>query len=336
MTWGQSVLLKSERWIYLLTGLRYPAKTVYPDISPVSWEILSESIGDVDINTIGIKLRRVFLTEEDRVRQVHIKYDYKHKDRFIFYVRDAEMDDNLGQRFADAVMLSLAVAYDVAIEENPKAIRISESCLRKGRIIRIKDVVGREGIGGQMYFDVVHAVGVPSEVLDYVWHIVPVILGNQSLMDATSFYRESITQTWVADDDVCNIIWENSDLPSSQVERARVETAYQNAFKAVEAVVGEPPKDETKLRSTLIRNGVNPDEIVDYHIYEMKPGKETLLKKLIDMHQTRDKIAAHGKTNIPRTIGYCELKDKQALARHLILANIDYILKSQNEASNSA
>jgi hypothetical protein len=324
--------LKSKRWIYLLTGLMYPVKTVYPNVSPDSWDILSESIGDVDISTIGIRLRRVFLTEEDRVRQVHLQYEYKNEDRFIFYIRDAEMDDNLAQRFADAVMLSLAVAYDVAMEETPKAIRIPESCIKKGRIVRIKDVIGHEGIGGQMYFDVVHAVGVPSEVLDYVWHIVPVILGNQSLMDATSFYRESITQAWVANDDVYDIMWENSDLPSSQVERARVETAYQNAFKAIEAVIGEPPKNEKRLRLTLVRNGVNPDEIVGYDLYGMKPAKETLLKKLIDMHQTRDKMAAHGKTNVPRAIGYCELKDKQALACHLILANIEFILKSQNKA----
>lgn len=318
--------MKTKRWIYLLTGLMYPAKTVYPDVSPDSWEILSDSIGDVNVNIIGIKLRRVFLTEEDRVRQVHLQYEYKNEDRFIFYIRDAEMDDDLAQRFADAVMLSLAVAHDIAIEEIPKAIRIPESCLKKGRIIKIKDVVGHEGIGGQMYFDVVHAIGVPSEVLDYVWHIVPVVLRNQSLMDAISFYRESITQAWVANDNVYDIMWENSDLPSSLVEKARVETAYHNAFKAIEAVVGEPPKDEIKLRLILIRNGVNPDKIVGYDLYGMKPAKETLIKKVIDMHQARDKMAAHGKTNLPRTIGYCELKDKQALACHIILANIESIL----------
>jgi hypothetical protein len=328
--------LKRKRWIYLLTGLMYPFKRVYPDVNPDSFEILSESIGDVDIKTIGIKLRRVFLNEEDSIRKVHVKYEYRNEDRFIFYIRDAEKDDCLAQCFADAVMLSLAVAYDIAIEETPKAIRIPESCLKKGRIIKIKDVVGSEGIGGQIYSDVVHAVGVPSDVLDYVWHIVPVILMNQSLMDATSFYRESITQAWVADDDVYDIMWDNSDLPSSKVESARVETAYQNAFKAVEAVIGEPPKDEKKLRLALIRNGVNPDEIVGYDLYDMKPGKETLVKKVIDMHQIRDKIAAHGKTNKPRTIGYCELKDKQALACHIILTNINSILKSRSEASNDA
>jgi len=321
--------LKTKKWVYLLTGLMYPTKTIYPDIRPDSWEILSESIAEVHISRIGITLKRVFLAKEDRVRKVHEQYEYEHGDRFAFYINDGEMNDNLAQRFADAVMLSLAVVHNVAMDETPTAIRIPESCIKKGRIIRIKDLVGDEGIGGETYFQVVRAVGVSSEVLDYAWRIIPVIVGNQSTMDAASFYRESITQAWVAGPDVEGILWNTdmSDIPSSQVERARVETAYQNAFKAVEAIVGEPPKDKRKLRLRLTERGINPDEMLGYNVYGTKPAKDTILKKLIDMQQTRDKKAAHGKSNIPRTIGYCELRDKQELARHLILFNIDFILQ---------
>lgn len=319
--------MKPTKWVYLLTGLMYPTKTIYPDIRPDSWEILSESIAEIDLPRIGIKLKRVFLTEEDRVIKVHEQYEYKHGDRFAFYINDGKRDDNLAQHFADAVMLSLAVVDDVAMEETPTAIRIPEPCVKKGRIIRIKDVVGSRGIGSEMYFRVVNAMGVPSRVLDYVWHIVPAVVDNQSFMDAAGFYRESITQAWVADDDVYDIMWNNSDIPSSQVERARVETSYQNAFKAIEAIIGEPPKDRRKLRLKLSRAGINPMEMVGYTLYGMKPAKETLLKKIIDMQQTRDKKAAHGKTIIPRTIGYCELKDKQALARHVILIAIEFNLR---------
>ena len=75
-------------------------------------------------------------------------------------------------------------------------------------------------------------------------------------------------------------------------------------------------------------HGINPDEKVGYDLYEMKPGKETVIKKLLDMHQARDKKAAHGKTNELRNIGYCELKDKQALARYLIASHIETKLKA--------
>jgi len=326
--------LKSTRWVYLLTGLSYPMNTVYLSDHSDSWDILSESIADINISKLGIRLKRVFLTTEDRVRQVHNKYRYK--DRFVCYIYDGRQDDNLAQRFADAVMLSLAVLDDVAMEETPKLIRIPESCIKKGRIIRIKDIVGEEGVRSKEYLDVVHGIGVQSEVLDYVWRIVPVIVENQALMDAASFYRESVKQVWVADDDVSDIMWNNLDEPLSQTERACIETAYQNAFKAVEAIIGEPPKDISKLILKLNNAGINPDEIVGYDLYGMKPAKESILKKVTDMHTTRDKRAAHGRTNtLPRIIGYCELKDKQALAQYLIKANIDFILQSEITTSSS-
>jgi hypothetical protein len=317
--------LKSARWVYLLTGLSCPTKTIYPDVRSNSWEILSESIAEIDLSRIGIRLKRVFLTEEHRVRTV--KEQYAYESRFAFYINDGKRDDNLAQRFADAVMLSLAVVYEVAIEETPTAIGITEHNIKKGRIIKIWDLVGRGGFGSDMYFRVVNSIGVPSEILDYVWRIVPMVVENQSIMDAASFYRESITQVWVADDDVFEIMSDNSDIPSSHVERARVETAYQNAFKAIEAIIGEPPKDTNKLKTKLVSIGINPDEMVGYELYEMKPAKEKLIKKLVDMQEIRDKKAAHGKTIAPRTIGYCELKDKQALAQHVILASIHFGLR---------
>lgn len=319
--------MKSARWVYLLTGLSYPTKTIYPDVRSDSWEILSESIAEIDLSRIGIRLKRVFLTEEHRIRTVKEQYEYKHDSRFAFYINDGKRDDSLAQRFADAVMLSLAVVYEVAMEETPTAIGIPEHCIKKGRIIKIWDLVGSRGFGSDMYFRVVNSMGVPSEILDYVWRIVPMVVENQSIMDAASFYRESITQAWVADDDVFEIMSDDSDIPSSHVERARVETAYQNAFKAIEAIIGEPPRDRRKLRMKLVSTGINPDEMVGYELYGMKPAKEKLIKKLVDMQETRDKKAAHGKTITPRTIGYCELKDKQALAQHVILASIDFSLR---------
>jgi hypothetical protein len=329
-------LLKPKKWIYLLTGLMYPTKRVQPGIHPHSHETPAGSVADIDFSRIGIRLKRVFLTEKLMVSTIEVDDGHENDNRFAFYINDGEEDDTLAQRFADATMLSLDVAYDVAAEETFTAIRISESCIKRGCIIRIKDIVGDAGIGSHTYSRVVRALGVPSDVLDYVWRIVPVILENQSLMDAAGFYRESIMQAWVADDDVFEIMQNNSDLPLSQAERARVETAYQNAFKAVEAVIGEPSKDEAKLRLKLTDAGINPDEIFGYDLYGMKPGKETFLKKLKDMHQTRDKKAAHGRTNIPRTIGYRELKDKQAFACYLIQANIDFILQSRDIPSSSA
>jgi hypothetical protein len=137
-------------------------------------------------------------------------------------------------------------------------------------------------------------------------------------------------QAWVADDDIFDIMQHNSDVPLSHTDRARIETAYQSAFKAIEAVIGEPPKDERGLRMRIAEVGIDPDETVGHSFYERygaRPGKEKLIKKLREMHHTRDKRAAHGRTRLPRIIGYCELKDKQALAQYILLSHIEAINK---------
>ena len=143
-------------------------------------------------------------------------------------------------------------------------------------------------------------------------------------MDAASFYRESIMNMWIPDDTIFELM-EDGDVPTSNVEKANVETAYHNAFKSIEAIIGEPPSNTKKLRIKLNNQGINPDEIVGYELYNMKQGKEKLLDKLLNMQKTRDKKVAHGKTIQPREIGLCDLKDKQALARHIILTSLTSI-----------
>lgn len=304
--------MKLRKWAYLLEGLMPPAKVILPTGGVILTEDMEE-----------IRLKRVFLTEKDRIRK-KMNQEYECIPKFAFYINDGIWDDNLAQRFADAVMSALALIYGPATDDTPKAIGIPEDIIRKDGFIKTKDIVA-EGIVSETYFKLWQSVGVPSVVLDHVWRIVPYIVESKSLMDAAHFYKESIGRVWIADDDVFNIMVDNSNIPESQTERARVETAYQNAFKAIEAVIGEPPKDERKLKMKLLGAGINPDEKVGYNLYEMKPGKETILKKVVDMHQNRDKMAAHGKTITPRTIGYCELKDKQALARYILLSHINAI-----------
>lgn len=316
--------MKPRKWVYLLTGLMYPSKCVYPDTELT----LSESIEEINLEKIGIRLKRVFLTEKERIREVPLQYESK--SRFIFYINDGIRNDNFAQTLVDAVMSALALVYDVAREEIPTAIPIAEDKIRKGRFIRVKDIVGSNGVASELYFEVMGATGVGEDVLNKVWCIVPAIVENMPLMNATSFYRESIMQAWVTNPDVSPIMWTKPFIPSSIAERARIETAYQNAFKAIEAIIGEPPKDERKLRVKLIQSGINPDEKVGYEMYGEKPGKETILKKIVNMQHIRDKKAAHAKTTTPRGISYCELKDKQELARYTILSHIDMINKSLN------
>lgn len=192
--------MKPQKWVYLLGGLSHPTKTVRSDTELT----LSENIEDINIEEVEVRLRKVFLTEKERLRRIPVQYECK--DRFVFYIKDGVKDDVFAQKFNDAVISSLALVDDVTLEESPTALCIPEDLIQKTRVIRIKDILGKNYIGTWLYFRITSAIGVSDEILDYVWRIVPAIMKNQSLVYATHFYKESITQVWVADDDVFDII----------------------------------------------------------------------------------------------------------------------------------
>jgi hypothetical protein len=316
----------SRRWTYLLAGLMCPAEGSYL----LNGELVpAETPEEVNLADIDVRVRRVFLTDKQRIGKDEV--GDASMGRFLFYLGQGVKDDDFAERFAGAVTGSLALLLDN--DASPlTAIGVPETIItkRKHWLIRIKDVTGGHGIGSPQYFDIMSCVGFPSRAISQLWQLVPAILGDKAIMEAAHFYRESISLVWIADDDVFEIMCDDSDVPTSLSERVRLQTAYLNAYKAVEAVIGEPPRDKRKLRARLAQIGVDPDEKVGYELYGMTPGMETVLDKLLTMQKMRDKVAAHAKTDARVPISYCELKDKQGFARDFLLTAIQHSLPTKS------
>lgn len=122
---------------------------------------------------------------------------------------------------------------------------------------------------------------------------------------------------WELDIDACDWQGENYDPEFYRfVSICRAESAFLNAFKVVEAIVGEPSKNRTrqKLTQKLRQRGINPDEKVGYRV------KEKLTDKVLKYHLLRDQIAAHGIGKIKRELKLSEIIDLQSLARYLLLS----------------
>ena len=63
-----------------------------------------------------------------------------------------------------------------------------------------------------------------------------------------------------------------------------------NAYKAIEALIGEPPSDDEKLKAKIIELGIDPEGKFGIH-------SDTPLYEFIrEIAQARDKKAAHGRT----------------------------------------
>ncbi len=148
---------------------------------------------------------------------------------------------------------------------------------------------------------------------------LPAVLGSVSSHDhglpaALLYYKLSTAEHAFLGGD---IRWAMSDEghepPPLFSERAKVEQAFHNAFKAIEALVGgEPSSKDRRFRDRLVNVGVDPDEMVGYR----PTPKEPLFDVLKRIRVTRDKRAAHaGLTSArKRGISYYELMEAQAAA----------------------
>ncbi len=89
-------------------------------------------------------------------------------------------------------------------------------------------------------------------------HAVPCALESPAF-EALHYYQESVKEFAFLGDDLTRVM-HSDELPVRQSDRTAVEGAFLDAFKAVEALVGEPGHDEVRFRKRLIDRGIDPDE----------------------------------------------------------------------------
>lgn len=131
---------------------------------------------------------------------------------------------------------------------------------------------------------------------------------------AMSYLFESTKQLgW----DVCDWREERYDPEATRyVSVGAAESAFQNAYKAIEAIIGDPGKDRSdrKIKTRLQATGLDPFESVGYLV------KEPLLERFERYYRMRDSIAAHGSGKKKRPLKMGEIIDLQAMARHILLS----------------
>lgn len=137
---------------------------------------------------------------------------------------------------------------------------------------------------------------------------------EQRFARGVSYLRESMRSLGV---DSCDWAGEGFDLEYYRyVPLGAAESAFLNAFKSVEAIVGEPGRDRTarRFRERITEQGISPDEEVGYG-----GMKEPLVDKVLRYHAVRDDVAAHGLGRSKRDLALREILDLQRLGRYLLL-----------------
>ncbi len=89
--------------------------------------------------------------------------------------------------------------------------------------------------------------GIPSDIVALALRAAPLLQTNESLRMAAAFISKSQHDFHVYPGQVEEAVHDGDWMPSGAYELAQWEAAFHNSYKAVEAIIGDPPKDEARL-----------------------------------------------------------------------------------------
>ncbi len=315
----------NRQWAYVLSdiGRPEPPTVLGPDVSPADKAACEEYYarytswkGNTSLRSIGVTLYPIVLQKNSM---------------FAFKVQGGHADDGFAQQFADAAFVTLTLIFGPTFDESPVALRIPASLLAHKRL-SLKTLSAKQALTQPLdELTMLHKFGkcvyVSPDVLTSVWKLLPLVT-KPPFFEAVHHYDVSVDEYCFLGDDIGEFSADVTSRPLPHRDAVRAQNAVENAFKAIEAVIGEPPKDDNKLRRKLKAIGLDPDrELVWW------PGlaKECVLAKVRSLHSNRDKRAAHAKTGNRQPFTYYEIMDSQGLARVILLTALENEIKKEGE-----
>ncbi|MBD3305484.1 hypothetical protein GF348_03850 [candidate division KSB3 bacterium] len=245
--------------------------------------------------------------------------------RYFFRLPRYSRDDELAVRVGESALYAMSVSSGPYLEEYqtlsvfriPAEIVRGEECVGIEKLVQIEEArVPDDRITDYPAGTLRAARFCSSAAVDEAWRIAPAIFHSESLYHAARFLKASSDQFYIAPGQIDEVLRQPDLKAETGSEQTQMENALQNAFKAVEAVIGDPSKDDRKFFPKLKAVGLHPMGKVDYRT------KTPIHQVIRDMNLARDKKSAHGSTS-DRMISVCELMEYQACARHVLLSAIE-------------
>jgi hypothetical protein len=249
---------------------------------------------------------------------------WKHP-HYLFRFLRFRRDDSAATRLAESFLYALALTSAPVIEPDEEALtlRVPDSMVRNRDTVSLDALIKVEAARApeeiSIAFPHVALATVAStteERFEAAWRIGSLVFRDQQLFEAARFLKASRDDFFVSPGEVNEVVYGDEIVPRTSAVQTRFENALQNAFKAIEAVIGHPPKDDRKFFEKLRDIGLDPNEEVGYG--EKRPLHEAIRRA----NDARDKKSAHGRTG-DRTIMVGELLNHQACAECIIWAAVE-------------
>jgi len=234
--------------------------------------------------------------------------------RYFFRFPRYKCDDSRAQKFAESFMLAIELLKgpSVSYYESQMVFRVPADVVRNKKVLFFDDLRKHEYSG---LLSVAGAKFFLPDLIELAWKITPVIFYEDNIHRALLYLRTSHHHFFSAPPSK-RYHYDPDLLPEPGIEQTNWENSLFHSYKAVEAIIGDLPKDDTKLKDRLESIGLDPAEEVGFVV------KRHLIDELKNMNKARDKKGGHGST--PKTqIKLWEMQNYQECARYVIQSAIE-------------
>lgn len=157
---------------------------------------------------------------------------------------------------------------------------------------------------------------IESHRMAVAWKASRVFFHSHRHREAGRFLKASQDAFYVWPGQIDEVLSEPSLAATTGQEQTCLEDALINAFKVIEALLGDPPRDDRKFFTKLQSIGIDPNESVGYH------SSRALHEVIREVGRARDHKSAHGSTP-DRIIEVAKMFEYQACARHVLVSALE-------------
>lgn len=297
-------------YLMLLLGIPY---TIYDADSKDHLRIVRRIL-----KPIGVKLRRLLVHWPQR-RDDNGRYFF----RFLRYKRDDQAANRLAESFLYALSLIHGPMIDPA--HDSLILLVPDTMVHDRDQVSIDELVNLEKsrpaedrMVGFPYSTLGTVSTADKNTFENAWRIAGFTFGNEHLFEATRFLKTSHDNFYIYPGQIREVVSDPERIPLTTSNQTHFEIALQNAFKAIEAVIGDPPKDKMKFFKKLRKIGVDPFIEAELTIETKKPIHQVIR----DMNQARDKKSAHGSTR-NRAIKVYDMLIYQECSSYIVKTALD-------------
>lgn len=250
---------------------------------------------DYGLEGAGVSARELFIVNANRIGA---DFTPATRDgRWAFSLSNQNNQEKFAQRVVDALFATITLVYRTDLSHAPPfhngpfAYALSPKLVKHDSFVRRSDLLTHDP---NLKYRLGYFTTIPEDTVDDAWKMLSATL-RDPYFDAVHFFQESIRDFCFLGDAYSAVIYGEITQPVSRSEFVKAEDAVLNAFKAIEAIIGDPPKNQKKFRQRLVDAGLDPDEPIGFVDRDPDSGTDLrvpLWKKIRQMSYVRDKKAA--------------------------------------------